>query len=88
MRRTTINPHLKITNSIVLAEVSQGGNAYRRIKELINDSLQTSETKEKLISAMKQDKKNDASGISFILQKSINKTEIQTVEEKEILLVL
>lgn len=44
-----LNPHLKITNSIVLAEVSQGGNAYRRIKELINDSLQTSETKEKLI---------------------------------------
>ena len=32
---------------------------------------------------MKQDKKNDANGISFILQKSINGTEIQTVEEKE-----
>ena len=37
---------------------------------------------------MKQDKKNDTNGISFILQKSINETEIQTVEEKEILLVL
>ena len=37
---------------------------------------------------MKQDKKNEATGITFILQKSINDTEILTVEEKEILLVL
>ena len=61
------------------------GYSTEKLPSIVENSLQT---KEKLISAMKQDKKNDASGISFILQKSINETEIQTVEEKEILLVL
>ena len=61
------------------------GYSTEKLPNIVENNL---ETKEKLISAMKQDKKNDASGISFILQKSINGTEIQTVEEKEILLVL
>ena len=61
------------------------GYSTEKLPNIVENNL---ETKEKLISAMKQDKKNDATGITFILQKSINDTEILTVEEKEILLVL
>ena len=43
---------------------------------------------ENLIKAMKQDKKNDANGITFILQREINSTLIETVAEKDILSVL
>ena len=41
-----------------------------------------------LLKAMKQDKKNDATGITFILQREINSTLIETVAEKDILSVL
>lgn len=43
---------------------------------------------EKLIKAMKQDKKNDSNGITFVLQREINSTLIEIVQEKDILAVL
>lgn len=43
-----LKPRLRITHSMVLAEVEQGGNAWERVLELIDDSLQTPEEKAKL----------------------------------------
>ena len=43
---------------------------------------------ENLIKAMKQDKKNDSNGITFVLQREMNLTLIETVAEKDILAVL
>ncbi len=44
----TLVPHMKITHSMVLNEVEQGGDARRRIDRLIDDSAQTPEQKDKL----------------------------------------
>ena len=44
----TLVPHLKITHSMVLNEVEQGGDARYRIDRLIDDSAQTPEQKERL----------------------------------------
>ena len=44
----TLVPHLKITHSMVLNEVSQGGDARARVDDLIDDSAQTPEQKERL----------------------------------------
>ncbi|MDY2776858.1 MAG: DUF3516 domain-containing protein [Collinsella sp.] len=41
----TLRPRLRITHSMVLAEVEQGGDAWRRVLALIDDSLQTPEEK-------------------------------------------
>ncbi|MGI6229909.1 MAG: DEAD/DEAH box helicase [Tractidigestivibacter sp.] len=40
-----LRPHLRITNSMVLAEVEQGGDAWARVHKLIDDSAQTDEQK-------------------------------------------
>lgn len=44
----TLVPHMKITHSMVLNEVEQGGDARYRIDRLIDDSVQTPEQKERL----------------------------------------
>ncbi|MDD6462316.1 MAG: DUF3516 domain-containing protein [Bifidobacteriaceae bacterium] len=44
----TLVPHLRITHSMVLAEVSQGGDAWHRVRQLIEDSAQPAEDKERL----------------------------------------
>ena len=44
----TLVPHLKITHSMVLNEVEQGGDARKRIDRLIDDSAQTPDQKERL----------------------------------------
>ena len=44
----TLVPHMKITHSMVLNEVEQGGDARYRIDRLIDDSAQTPEKKERL----------------------------------------
>lgn len=44
----TLKPRLRITHSMVLAEVEQGGDAWRRVLALIDTSLQTPEEKAKL----------------------------------------
>ena len=41
----TLKPRLRITHSMVLAEVEQGGDAWTRILQLVDDSLQTEEEK-------------------------------------------
>ena len=41
-------PHMKVTHSMVLNEVAQGGDARYRIDRLIDDSAQTPEQKERL----------------------------------------
>jgi len=41
----TLKPRLRITHSMVLAEVEQGGDAWARVLELIERSLQTPEQK-------------------------------------------
>lgn len=41
----TLKPRLRITHSMVLAEVEQGGDAWKRVLALIDDSLQTPEEK-------------------------------------------
>lgn len=43
-----LRPRLRVTNSLVLAEVSQGGDARARIRKLVDDSLQTDEQKLRL----------------------------------------
>lgn len=40
-----LRPHLRITNSMILAEVEQGGDAWSRVHKLIDDSAQTDEQK-------------------------------------------
>lgn len=44
----TLKPRLRITHSMVLAEVEQGGDAWARVLELIDASLQTESEKVKL----------------------------------------
>ncbi len=44
----TLRPRLRITHSMVLAEVEQGGDAWGRVLALIDASLQTPEEKAKL----------------------------------------
>lgn len=44
----TLQPHLVITHSMVLSEVTQGGDAGKRIADLIDDSAQTEKQKEDL----------------------------------------
>lgn len=44
----TLTPHLKITHSMVLNEVDQGGDARARVDDLIEDSRQTPQQKEDL----------------------------------------
>lgn len=41
----TLKPRMKITHSMVLSEVVQGGDAYGRVRQLIADSAQTDEEK-------------------------------------------
>ncbi|RDB63885.1 DUF3516 domain-containing protein [Gordonibacter sp. 28C] len=41
----TLKPRMKITHSMVLSEVVQGGDAYSRVRRLIADSAQTDEEK-------------------------------------------
>ena len=41
----TLKPRLRITHSMVLAEVEQGGDAWTRVLQLVDDSLQTEEEK-------------------------------------------
>ena len=40
-----LRPRLKVTHSMVLAEVSQGGDAWERVHDLIDSSMQTDEQK-------------------------------------------
>lgn len=44
----TLTAHLQVTHSMVLSEVSQGGDAWARIAELIDSSLQTDKQKDYL----------------------------------------
>ncbi len=41
----TLKPRLRITHSLVLSEVVQGGDAYGRVRRLVEDSAQTPEEK-------------------------------------------
>ena len=41
----TLKPRLRITHSMVLAEVEQGGDAWARVLQLVDDSLQSEEEK-------------------------------------------
>ena len=43
-----LRPRLRITNSLVLSEVVQGGDARERVRQLVDDSLQTDEQKLRL----------------------------------------
>ena len=43
-----LRPRLRVTNSMVLSEVAQGGDARARVRQIIEDSLQTDEQKAKL----------------------------------------
>ena len=44
----TLKPRMRITHSMVLAVVSQGGDAFARVRKLIDDSAQPPEEKEQL----------------------------------------
>ncbi|MGN0056298.1 MAG: DEAD/DEAH box helicase [Atopobiaceae bacterium] len=44
----TLQPHLRITHSMVLAEIEQGGDAWARVHKLVDDSNQTPEQKVRL----------------------------------------
>ena len=41
----TLRPRMKVTHSMVLAEVAQGGDAYARVRRLVDDSAQPDEEK-------------------------------------------
>ena len=43
-----LRPRLKVSHSMVLAEVTQGGDAWQRVRELIDASMQTEEQKDAL----------------------------------------
>lgn len=43
-----LRPRMRVTNSLVLAEVVQGGDARARVRQLVDDSLQTDEQKLRL----------------------------------------
>ena len=44
----TLTPRMRITNSMVLAEVEQGGDAWARVYKLVDDSMQSDGEKAKL----------------------------------------
>ncbi|KXB63930.1 RNA helicase [Olsenella sp. DNF00959] len=44
----TLRPHMKVTHSMVLSEVEQGGDAHERVMRLVEDSQQTEEQKLRL----------------------------------------
>ena len=44
----TLHPRMEMTHAIALAEVEQGGPAWQRTHDLVDDSLQTDEQKEQL----------------------------------------
>lgn len=44
----TLRPHMKVTHSMVLGEVEQGGDAHERVMRLVEDSQQTEEQKLRL----------------------------------------
>ena len=44
----TLTPRMRITNSMVLAEVEQGGDAWARVYKLVDDSMQSDTEKLKL----------------------------------------
>ncbi|MEE8733582.1 MAG: DUF3516 domain-containing protein [Eggerthellaceae bacterium] len=44
-----LKPRLRITHSMILAEVVQGGDAFARVQQLIADSMQTDDEKAKLV---------------------------------------
>lgn len=45
----TLKPRMRITHSMVLSEVVQGGDAYSRVRRLIEDSAQTADEKAALV---------------------------------------
>lgn len=45
----TLNPHMVVTHSMILNEVTQGGDARARVEKLIEDSAQKPQDKEKLL---------------------------------------
>ena len=45
----TLNPHMVVTHSMILNEVTQGGDAKARVQKLIDDSAQKPQDKEKLL---------------------------------------
>ncbi|BAR06806.1 dead/deah box-like helicase [Scardovia inopinata] len=45
----TLKPHLKMTHSLVLNEIVQSGNAWKRIRQLIDSSAQSDAEKAKLL---------------------------------------
>lgn len=45
----TLNPHMVVTHSMILNEVTQGGDARARVEKLIEDSAQRPQDKEKLL---------------------------------------
>lgn len=45
----TLTPHMRVTHSMVLALVSRGGDAWARVAQLVGDSAQTPEQKERLM---------------------------------------
>lgn len=45
----TLNPHMVVTHSMILNEVTQGGDAKARVQKLIEDSAQKPQDKEKLL---------------------------------------
>ena len=51
----TLKPRLRITHSMVLSEVVQGGDAYARTRKLVADSAQTDEEKAALSRARRRD---------------------------------
>ena len=44
-----LRPRLRVTNSMVLEEVTQGGDARARVRQIVEDSLQTDEQKTRLL---------------------------------------
>lgn len=68
----TLKPRMKITHSMVLSEVVQGGDAYSRVRRLIEDSAQTPEEKAAL--ALRADE---------IFETLVNADVIETVEAED-----
>lgn len=68
----TLKPRMKITHSMVLSEVVQGGDAYSRVRRLIEDSAQTPEEKAAL--ALRAEE---------IFETLVNADVIETVEAED-----
>ena len=49
MQPETLVPHMKVSHSLVLDEIAQGGNAWKRIRELISSSAQPEGNKKELM---------------------------------------